>query len=109
MNTILKDFLNSEIFPQMKKLGFRKCGGYFYRQNEHFAYTIHIEKPACAVYQDEFIIGAGIFSFDIADIMGYNSDRRIIKDLHGEIEAFREANIKGISFSAIGTLRFSKH
>lgn len=84
MNTILKDFLNSEIFPQMKKLGFRKCGGYFYRQNEHFAYTIHIEKPACAVYQDEFIIGAGIFSFDIADIIGYNSDRRIIKDLHGD-------------------------
>lgn len=48
----MKDFLTNEIWPMMKKLGYRKSGGCFYRQNENFAYTINIQNPVCAVSQD---------------------------------------------------------
>ena len=42
MNLILKNFLTDEVSPYMKEIGYRKSGGYFYRQNEHFVYTICI-------------------------------------------------------------------
>ena len=53
MNLILKNFLTDEVAPYMKEIGYRKSGGYFYRQNEHFVYTICIEEPSCAIFQDE--------------------------------------------------------
>ena len=83
MNAVLKDFLAKEIRPMMKTLGYRKSGGCFYRQNEHFAYTIRIERPVSAVYQDEFIIGASIFSYEIADVIGHKYRSRNTTELHG--------------------------
>ena len=83
MNLILKNFLTDEVSPYMKEIGYRKSGGYFYRQNEHFVYTICIEEPSCAIFQDEFIISASIFSHDIAGVLDYYSNDKSPKDLHG--------------------------
>ena len=83
MNLILKNFLTDEVAPYMKEIGCRKSGGYFYRQNEHFVYTICIEEPSCAIFQDEFVIRASIFSHDIAGVLDYYSNDKSPKDLHG--------------------------
>ena len=83
MNLILKNFLTDEVAPYMKEIGYRKSGGYFYRQNEHFVYTICIEEPSCAIFQDEFIISASIFSHDIAGVLDYYNNDKSPKDLHG--------------------------
>ena len=83
MNLILKNFLTDEVSPYMKEIGYRKSGGYFYRQNEHFVYTICIEEPSCAIFQDEFIISASIFSHDIAGVLDYYNNDKSPKDLHG--------------------------
>ena len=83
MNLILKNFLTDEVVPYMKEIGYRKSGGYFYRQNEHFVYTICIKEPSCAIFQDEFIISASIFSHDIAGVLDYYSNDKSPKDLHG--------------------------
>ena len=83
MNLILKNFLTDEVAPYMKEIGYRKSGGYFYRQNEHFVYTICIKEPSCAIFQDEFIISASIFSHDIAGVLDYYNNDKSPKDLHG--------------------------
>ena len=82
MKTILKDFLDIEIRPMMKQLGYRKSGGLFHRQDGSFLYTIEFFTPPSAVTDDEFRISASIFSFDIADVIGYLSNSKAPKDLH---------------------------
>ena len=82
MKTILKDFLDIEIRPTMKQLGYRKSGGLFHRQDGSFLYTIEFFTPPSAVTEDEFRISASIFSFDIADVIGYLSNSKAPKDLH---------------------------
>ncbi len=99
MNTVLKDFLATEIRPMMKTLGYRKSGGCFYRQNEHFAYTIRIERPVSAVYQDEFIIGASIFSYEIADVIGHKYRSRNTTELHWDHYTLYHNDIIGESDS----------
>lgn len=82
MNSSIKDFLDIEIRPMMKQLGYRKAGGLFHRQNESFAYAVEFFTPPSAVTDDEFRISASIFSFDIANVMGYVSYSTKPKDLH---------------------------
>lgn len=82
MNRTLKDFLDVEISPMMKQIGYRKTRGLFHRQNESFAYTVEFFTPHSAT-NDEFSISASIFSFDIANVMGYVSNSMKPKDLHG--------------------------
>ena len=64
MKMTLKDFLDVEIRPMMKQLGYRKTGGLFHRQNESFAYAVEFFTPFSAT-NDEFCVSASIFSFDI--------------------------------------------
>lgn len=66
----------------MKQLGYRKTGCLFHRQNESFAYAVEFFTPPSAVTDDEFRISASIFSFDIANVMGYVSYSTKPKDLH---------------------------
>ena len=77
----LKDFLDVEIRPMMKQLGYRKTGCLFHRQNESFAYAVEFFTPFSAT-NDEFCVSASIFSFDIANVMGYESYSTKPKDLH---------------------------
>lgn len=82
MKMTLKDFLDVEIRPMMKQLGYRKTGCLFHRQNESFAYAVEFFTPPSAVTDDEFRISASIFSFDIANVMGHASYSTKPKDLH---------------------------
>ena len=78
----LKNFLDVEIRPMMKQLGYRKTGCLFHRQNESFAYAVEFFTPFSYVTDDEFRISASIFSFDIANVMGHVSYSTKPKDLH---------------------------
>ena len=60
----LKDFLDVEIRPMMKQLGYRKAGGLFHRQNESFVYTDKFFTPPSAT-NDTFSICASILSLAI--------------------------------------------
>ena len=82
MNSSIKDFLDIEIRPMMKQLGYRKAGGLFHRQNESFVYTVQFFTPPSAT-NDTFSICASIFSLDIANVTGYRSNSMNPKDLHG--------------------------
>lgn len=82
MKMTLKDFLDVEIRPMMKQLGYRKAGGLFHRQNESFVYTVEFFTPPSAT-NDTFSICASIFSLDIANVTGYLSNSMNPKDLHG--------------------------